>query len=136
MPTSELPNLPRRKRGPKPKAPDSLRVHTVSVRLNPAELAELDSARTGVKMQRGEYLRNASIGKLPPTVPEINQEAWTNLARVAGNLNQYQQRINEGLATGHPAEVIDELRDCVKSLRRELLGIRADDADDEASYET
>lgn len=133
QPTSELPNLPRRKRGPKPKAPDSLRVHTVSVRLNSVELADLDSARKLVQMRRGQYLRAASRGVLPPTIPKINRDAWASLARVAGNLNQYQQRINEGLATGHPAEVIDELRDCVQSLRSELLGIRDDD---EASDET
>ncbi|WP_223930802.1 hypothetical protein, partial [Aeromonas caviae] len=35
------------------------RGHTVSVRLNDAELARLDSQRDAVQMQRGEYLRAA-----------------------------------------------------------------------------
>ena len=125
MPTSESPTatLPRRKRGPKPLALADVRVFTVSVRLNSAELVALDSARKLVKMQRGEYLRTASCGVLPPTIPAINREAWASLARVAGNLNQYQAAINEGNATGYPPEVINSLRELVQKLRGELLGV-------------
>ncbi len=111
------------KRGPKPVAPSELRLHTVSVRLNSAELAELDTSRAPVKMQRGEYLRHASMGKLPPTIPAVNREAWANLARTAGNLNQYQRQINEGAAHGHAPETIQLLAEQVQIMRRELLGI-------------
>jgi len=37
--------LPKRKRGPKPLPVEKVRLLTVSVRLNPAEIVELDSAR-------------------------------------------------------------------------------------------
>lgn len=124
FPTSEPPNLPRRKRGPKPLALADKREHCVSVRLNSSELAWLDSARSGVRMQRGEYLRSASRGVLPPTIPEINRQAWANLARVAANLNQYQQAINAGTAHGHLPEVIQELAGLVQKLRAEMLGIQ------------
>ena len=123
MQKPEPPKLPRRKRGPQPLAPGAKRDHCVSVRLNSAELAWLDAARVEVKMQRGEYLRAASRGILPPTIPAINREAWVNLARVAGNLNQYQRQINEGLPNGHSPEVIRDLADLVQKLRSELLGI-------------
>lgn len=123
MQTPEPPKLPRRKRGPKPLAPAEKREHCVSVRLNSAELAWLDAARSGVKMQRGEYLRSASRGVLPPTIPAINREAWASLARVAGNLNQYQAQINGGLSNGHPPETIQLLTDLVQKLRGDLLGI-------------
>jgi hypothetical protein len=129
LPTSELPNLPRRKRGPKPLALSDKRVYSVSVRLNSAELADLDSARALVRMQRGEYLRSASRGVLPPTIPQINREAWANLGRVAGNLNQYQQAINAGTVHGHPPEVIQELAELVQKLRAELLGITESEAE-------
>jgi alkanesulfonate monooxygenase SsuD/methylene tetrahydromethanopterin reductase-like flavin-dependent oxidoreductase (luciferase family) len=128
----ELPNLPRKRRGPRPLALDAVRVHTVSVRLNSAELADLDSARAFVKMARGQYLRAASRGVLPPTIPQINRDAWLNLARVAGNLNQYQAQINAGTVIGQPSEVIEELRDLVQKLRFELLGIRESEAEDES----
>jgi hypothetical protein len=131
LPTSELPNLPRRKRGPKPLALADKREHCVSVRLNSVELTDLDSARVLVRMQRGEYLRAASRGVLPPTIPQINREAWSNLARVVGNLNQYQTKINEGLVTSHSPEMIEELRDLVQKLRSDLIGIRESEADDE-----
>lgn len=123
MQKPEPPKLPRRKRGPQPLAPGEKREHCVSVRLNSVELAWLDGARAGVRMQRGEYLRSASRGVLPPTIPQINREAWASLARVAGNLNQYQAQINGGLSNGHPPEVIRDLADLVQKLRSQLLGI-------------
>ena len=126
MPNTEQPELPHRKRGPKPMPAADRRVHPVSVRLNSAELAHLDSARAGVRMQRGEYLRHASMGKLPPTIPAINREAWASLARVAANLNQYQAQINAGGVHGHPPEVIQALAELVQKLRSDLLGIEAE----------
>ncbi len=44
----------RRRRGPAPLDATDKRGHTVSVRLNDAELARLDSQRDAVQMQRGE----------------------------------------------------------------------------------
>jgi hypothetical protein len=132
LPTAELPKLPCRKRGPKPLALADKREHCVSVRLNSVELADLDSSRALVKMQRGEYLRHASMGKLPPTIPPINREAWANLARVAANLNQYQHQINAGSVTGHPPKVIQKLAELVQVLRAELLGIDRIEAEHES----
>lgn len=131
MPNTELPNLPKRKRGPKPVGSAALRSHTVSVRLNSAELDWLDGARASVRMQRGEYLRSASRGVLPPTIPAINREAWASLARVAANLNQYQQAINAGTVHGHPPELIQALAELVQKLRAELLGITESEAESE-----
>jgi hypothetical protein len=131
MPNTEQPELPHRKRGPKPMPAADRRVHPVSVRLNSAELADLDSARALVRMQRGEYLRSASRGVLPPTIPPINREAWASLARVAANLNQYQAQINAGGVHGHPPEVIQALVELVQKLRAELLGITESEAESE-----
>lgn len=132
-PETELPK--RRRTGPAPRDPADLRTHTVSVRLNPAELAQLDRDRAPVRMQRGEYLRAASWGKLPPTIPAINREAWASLARAVGNLNQFQAAINEGRAAGYPAQTIEQLRDQVQQLRSELLGIQAPASPGEAGNE-
>ena len=131
MPDTEQPNPPKLKRGPKPLALADKRMHSVSVRLNSAELADLDSVRALVRMQRGEYLRSASRGVLPPTIPQINREAWTNLARVAANLNQYQQAINAGTVHGHPPELTQALAELVQKLRDELLGITESEAESE-----
>ena len=120
----------RRRRGPVPLDADDKRDHTVSVRLNTGELDRLDSLRAGVSMQRGEYLRAAALHQLPPTIPAVNREAWAAMARVAGNLNQYQTAINEGRAHRYPHGFLAELRDGVNSLRRDLVGVQPANDDD------
>jgi hypothetical protein len=64
----------------------------------------------------------AGIGKLPPSIPEINLKAWASLAQVVNNLNQYQLAINSGKAGGYPPDILEALRDDVQLLRRELIG--------------
>jgi hypothetical protein len=113
-----------------------LRECCVSVRLNTKELAALDASRALVKMQRGEYLRHASLGVLPPTIPAINREAWANLARVCANFNQYQHLLNAGEASGHDPLVIDQLREQVQQLRFSLLGINPHKEQEEAKDES
>lgn len=121
----------KRRRGPEPLSPAERRTHTVSVRLNAEELARLDAQRAEVAMERGEYLRAAGLHHLPPTIPAINREAWASLARVAGNLNQYQASINEGRTTGHPPEEIAALRELVQALRMDLIGARQFSGEDD-----
>lgn len=123
---------PRKRRyGPKPMDPKNKRVHSVSVRLNAAELAELDIKRG--RLQRGSWLRQAAMGRIPPTIPSINRDAWSSLATVISNLNQYQFAINAGTARTIPSEILDSLREQVQALRQELIGVRHDteDTDDE-----
>lgn len=113
-----------RRRGPVPLGADKKRDHSVSVRMNPGELAWLDASRAAVQMRRGEYLRSAALGKLPPTIPELNREAWAALARVAGNLNQLAKAVNEGRAVGLDLQELRELRAAVQDCRRDLLGVK------------
>ena len=91
-----MPAVDRRARrgGGKALPPEQLRTHCVSVRLSAAELEQLD-ARRG-ELQRGEWLRVAALDVLPPVIPELNREAWIELARAAANLNQLAFRTNTG----------------------------------------
>lgn len=110
------------KRGPRPLLADEKRNHCVSVRLNKQELADLDQGREKVKMQRGEYLRYASRGVIPKTIPEINREAWADLARLAANVNQQQAAINSGLATSTlESGALKELYLAIQALRLDLI---------------
>ena len=111
----------RRRRGPTPLDAADKRGHTVSVRLNDAELAQLDSQRGTVQMQRGEYLRAAALHRLPPTLPELNREAWAALARTAANLNQIAHRLNAG-----DALPLTEVREALDALRSDLIGAKLD----------
>lgn len=91
-------------------------MHCVSARLSAVELGQLDAERGAYA--RGEYLRMAALGSLPPSVPAINERAWLDLAKVAGNLNQLAWYANE---TG--GVVIVELTDMLRDLRARLLGL-------------
>lgn len=102
-----------------PLAAADRRSHTVSVRLNEAELVWLDEQRQPVQMQRGEYLRAAALGKLPPTIPPLNQTAWIELSRSAANLNQIAHRLNTGETVP-----LDDVRAALDAFRRDLIGAK------------
>lgn len=134
----------RRRRGPAPLDAADKRGHTVSVRLNDAELARLDSRRDAVRMQRGEYLRAAALHRLPPTIPSVNREHWAELARTAANLNQIARHLNEGqrgegerIGEALALELSAQLANCLRMLilvRGDLIGVKhdAEDAEDES----
>lgn len=84
---------PTRRRGRTPKAPEALQRHLVACRLTDAELAQLDLGR-GV-LTRGEGLRQLALARrLPPHIPEVNRQAYAELARASANLNQLARRAN------------------------------------------
>ena len=108
----------RRRYGPKPLAENDRRGHTVSVRLNVGELAQVDEQRAKVNMQRGEYLRTAALHHLPPSIPELNKTAWVELSRIGGNLNQIAHQLNAG-----DSLPIAEIQQALGELRRALIGV-------------
>lgn len=112
--------LPKRRRGPKPRPPEELRVHSVSCRLTDDELAALDERRGEVS--RGEWLRLAALSKPPRIVPTLNATAWSELSRTASNLNQLAKALNEG------RWAVDDRRAAIKSLTalsQQLASVRA-----------
>lgn len=95
--SSPSPSLPLARppgrRGRTPKAPEALQRHLVACRLTDAELAQLDLGR-GV-LTRGEGLRQLALARrLPPHIPEVNRQAYAELARASANLNQLARRAN------------------------------------------
>ncbi|ELY4724317.1 hypothetical protein [Cronobacter sp. 153480017-3] len=63
-----------------------LRTHCISVRLNNTELQLLNTKRGS--MRKGEWLRMASLQKLPPVIPAINTKAWIALTDISQKLNR------------------------------------------------
>jgi len=119
----------RRRRGPI-KLPDAeRRIHTVSVRLNDSELSRLEKSRG--KYQRGEWLRMAAIDKMPPTIPTINHEAWTELSRAASNINQLSKYVNQNDPTGN--EFMDKLRTQLIEFRNQLIGMQFVDEEEDST---
>lgn len=72
--------------------PERLRTHCVSVRLNNAELSKLNTLRGNYA--KGEWLRMASLQKLPPIIPAINTEAWKALSEISQKLNRIALHID------------------------------------------
>lgn len=132
--------MAKRKTGPVPLPADQIRRHVIGVYLSDIERRNLEAlaipggtiglSDLAIRRRLAAHLRNSGLGTYQPTtslVPAINQEAWSSLARVAANLNQYQKAINEGRATGYPPEALEGLADQVQKLRAELLGVTEDD---------
>jgi hypothetical protein len=107
-----------------------LRVHHVSVRVNDAELQQLDERRAPLCMQRGEFLRCAALHKLPPTIPPLNRQAWEALARGLGNLNQITHAVNLGQVDADLRPQAADLRQAFAGLRAALIGVNLFDAED------
>jgi hypothetical protein len=105
----------KKRHGPEPVGDP--RNHCVSTRLNAAELIQLDRQRG--QMARGEYLRVAALDVLPPMIPAINQEAWVQLSRAAGNLNQLSRALNKNNNVSH-----DEIIQALKEFRAALVGAK------------
>jgi len=70
-----------------------MRNYCISVRMDSNETKRLDNARQNMK--RGTYLRTIFLEQeLPIPIPEINRQAYSELARSAANLNQLAHRLN------------------------------------------
>lgn len=65
---------------------EAVRSYCVSVRLNVEELQLLNIKRGSYK--KGEWLRMASLQKLPPVIPTINTKAWKTLTDISQKLNR------------------------------------------------
>lgn len=65
---------------------DELRLYCVSVRLNKKELEKVEELRG--RYRKGEWLRMASLSKLPPMIPEVNKDVWIRLGEISQKLNR------------------------------------------------
>lgn len=71
---------------------NQLRTYCISVRLNIEELKLLNLKRGSYK--KGEWLRMASLQKLPPVIPTINTKAWKALTDISQKLNRIATHID------------------------------------------
>ncbi|HDZ0557069.1 ATP-binding protein [Klebsiella variicola] len=103
------------------KLPDNkIRNHCVSVRLNEDELTILDSKRGQYK--KGEWLRMASLNKLPPVLPEVNREAWIKLGNLSQDLNHLLSHLDSKSPDSELTRTeLFALRRQIKTLRDHLI---------------
>lgn len=65
--------------------PNRIRKHTITVRLNDIELAKVNGSRN--QLSKSCWLRSSALQQLPPSVPELNKEAWQQLTASLQKLN-------------------------------------------------
>lgn len=122
------------KRGPDPKPKNELRRHHFGVNFSDLELDKILSnvfpdgvpdkiTNQGLKRRVSAHIRNCVLNKIPPRIPEVNREAWAQLARAAANLNQYQKAVNEGMVPPEKFNLSSLYKE-VQGLRNDLLGIK------------
>lgn len=76
-----------------------IRSYCISIRLNEDELSLLDGKRG--ELNRAEWLRMASLHKLPPVIPSVNIEAWKALGEISQKLNKLVTHL-ENKSKGSP----------------------------------
>ncbi len=69
-----------------------IRKHTVTVRLNDLELKQVNDLRN--QASKSCWLRSSALQQLPPSVPEINREAWHQLTASLQKLNDLTSFLN------------------------------------------
>lgn len=114
------------RRGPIPKSDSERRKHQVNCRLTDLELQAVDARRGG--LSRGAWLRTAAMQRPPRIIPEINREAWSHLAKVAGGLTYLVEVAKAGGTPSMDGGMLSELRQAVSYVRRQLIGVSGDES--------
>ncbi len=107
----------RRRPGPLPLPSEARRRKRVAVHFTTAEYTEILRQAGGVSSMVPAYLRNAALNRLPPTVPEINREAWVRLAQMMTVLDRIAHHLD-----GKDRIEIFHLRDALARFRGTLVG--------------
>lgn len=118
----------RKKKGGRPRAALGMaRKRTIGIRVNEAELDALQRKADCVGLPLAQWLRQIALHRFVPRplVPELNRDAYAELARLAGNINQLAKLAHTGQAVAH-VPLLEKILDAVRLLRLDLLGVHHD----------
>ncbi|WP_455820546.1 hypothetical protein [Pseudomonas cerasi] len=100
--------------------PNRLRKHTVTVRLNDPELAQVNNLRK--QLSRSSWLRDSALQQLPPSIPELNQDAWQQLTVSLQKLNDLGSFLNRRGSDAQPlSQEVNALKVKLSHVRDALL---------------
>lgn len=117
-----------RGRGGRPRVDETeARKRTIGVRVNGTEMDTLQRKADSVGLPLSQWLRLVALSRYVPRplVPEINREAYAELAKLAANLNQLTRAAHGGRAVV-PFPLLKATHDILKKLRLALLGVSDD----------
>ncbi|KGT92930.1 hypothetical protein [Enterobacter cancerogenus] len=102
--------------------PNRLRSYSVTVRLNEVELSKVNQSRG--QLSRSCWLRSSALQHLPPSVPEINQDAWHELTSSLQKLNDLTSYLNHRGTDAQPlSNEVDTLKLKLAHVRDALLSL-------------
>ena len=113
--------------GPKPRPADEIRSERITMRLTPAEVAPIRAGAEAAGLSDSAYAYRLLVDRRPIIIPELNRDAWGELARLSANLNQTMRAVNVVLKAGHHPDLrqlpdqISEVSAQVAEVRRLLL---------------
>ena len=100
--------------------PNRIRKHTVTVRLNDFELKQINNLRN--QASKSCWLRSSALQQLPPSVPEINREAWHQLTASLQKLNDLTSFLNRRGTDAQPlSQEVNALKVKLSHIRDALL---------------
>lgn len=100
--------------------PNRIRKHTVTVRLNDFELKQINDLRN--QASKSCWLRSSALQQLPPSVPEINREAWHQLTASLQKLNDLTSFLSRRGTDAQPlSQEVNALKVKLSHVRDALL---------------
>ncbi|WP_343582825.1 hypothetical protein [Enterobacter sp.] len=100
--------------------PNRIRKHTVTVRLNDLELKQVNDLRN--QASKSCWMRSSALQQLPPSVPEINREAWHQLTASLQKLNDLTSFLNRRGTDAQPlSQEVNALKVKLSHVRDALL---------------
>lgn len=122
--TSDTPTLAP-SRGCLPSVESLKRTTAVSLRVSASELEQIKEAARAAGLPPTVFIRCAALGQhieSRPPIPAINAQAYAQLGRVGGSLNQIAARLNTGerVEGDQLVAVLSALTKTVRALRAEL----------------
>jgi hypothetical protein len=115
----------RHSRGGRPRLPEhEKRIVRVTTQCSIAEADELMAAAERAGLKVAEWLRVAGLGQHIKSIPAINRAAYSELSRLAGNLNQLLVAAHKSgsVPLQQLSTILSATRAEVQKLRLELLG--------------
>lgn len=102
--------------------PNRLRRYSVTVRLNEVELSKVNQSRG--QLSRSCWLRSSALQELPPSVPELNQEAWHQLTASLQKLNDLTSFLSRRGSDSQPlSQEVNALKVKLSHVRDALLNL-------------
>ena len=97
----------------------------VPIRVSPEERTQLYEAAKRFSVSLSEFVRRAALKLRMPAAaaPEVNRETYRELCRIGNNVNQLMRAVNEGRVGQVDPILLGELRDLVKEVGLQCLGV-------------